>query len=69
MLKCVLISIECCPAGLTRRVCDEAGTISCCEYSCAIDNGGCDEGSCCEEVTNPSNNTSDCCPSITCQRK
>ena len=63
-----LISIECCPAGSIRRVCD---TISCCEYSCAIDNGGCEEGSRCVQETNPSNNTNDCCQSvnITCQRK
>ena len=65
----VFFFIECsCPAGSERRVCNETDTISCCKSSCAIDNGGCEEGSRCVEVTNPSSNTSDCCPSVTCKK-
>ena len=57
------MSTDCCPPGSERKECNETGS-SCCEYSCAIDNGGCDDGRRCVEVINPSNNASECCSSV-----
>ena len=63
----VLITVACstheCPTGSQCKVCDKTGSPYC-EYSCDIDNGGCDHKRLCIEVDAPSCNSSDCCSSV-----
>ena len=51
-------------------MCNDTG-LPYCEYSCAVDNGGCDEGRRCVEVDVPSCGADQCCShvNITCQGK
>ena len=65
---CLLVTEEQqCPPGTIRRICKETNEAYC-EYSCAIDNGGCPEGSQCVEVGVPTCNPGQCCSpvNITC---
>ena len=69
-----LITVAClnhqCPSGSECKVCNDTG-LPYCEYSCAVDNGGCDEGRRCVEVDVPSCGADQCCShvNITCQGK
>ena len=71
MKNCVLITVAClskqCPTGTKCRIC-KATNETYCEYSCAVDNGGCPEGSQCAEVAVPTCNPGQCCSrvNITC---
>ena len=58
-----------CPNGSRCRVWNETGEPYC-EYSCAVSNGGCDEGSQCIEVDVPTCSPGQCCSpvNITCLR-
>ena len=68
-----LVHVAClvrrCPLGSTCRICDETAVY--CEHSCAVDNGGCDEGNRCVQQNVPTCNPDRCCSSvnITCQGK
>ena len=52
----------------TVQVCSET-SLSYCEYSCDIDNGGCGDGRLCIEVDVPSCIDSECCSpvNVTCE--
>ena len=56
-----------CPPGSECRVCNATGEAYC-VYSCAIDNGGCDEGKQCLQMDMPTCNPDQCCSpvNITC---
>ena len=66
------VSVACilspCPNGSMCKICSETG-IRYCEYTCVVDNGGCDEGSQCIEVDVPECSPGQCCSpvNITCQ--
>ena len=68
----VLIIVACsthkCPNGSQCKVCSKTG-LPYCEYSCAVDNGGCGEGRLCTTVDVLSCNDGECCSpiEITCQ--
>ena len=57
-----------CPRGSVCKVCNDTREAYC-EYTCADDNGGCDEGSQCIEVDVPTCSPGQCCSpvNITCQ--
>ena len=63
MIICVLLTVACllqqCPPGTICRVCKETNEAYC-EHSCAVDNGGCLEGSQCAEVEVPTCNPGQC---------
>ena len=67
MYTLCFISIVCsvynCPPGSECNVCNETG-LPYCEYSCAIDNGGCGEGVNCIEENIPSCNFGECCSPV-----
>ena len=71
---CTLIDVACllrrCPPGSICRTCNEIGRAYC-EYSCAVDNGGCDKGSQCVQENVPTCYPDQCCSSvnITCEGK
>ena len=62
------LSVQC-PNGSRCKVLNETGETYC-EYSCAVDNGGCHEGSQCIEVDVPTCSPGQCCSpvNITCLR-
>ena len=68
---CVSITVACllreCPPGTICRICEETGEAYC-EYSCAVDNGGCPEGVRCTEVEVPTCDPGQCCShvNVTC---
>ena len=65
MCTCVKI-IDCddkCPTGSQCKLCNETGLLYC-EYSCAVDNGGCCEGRLCTTVGVPSCNDGECCSPV-----
>ena len=70
----VFINVACllrrCPPGSICRICGETGRAYC-EYSCAVDNGGCNEGNRCLQQNVPTCNSDKCCSpvNITCQGK
>ena len=57
-----------CPRGSVCNVCNETRRAYC-EYTCAVNNGGCDEGSRCIEVDIPTCSPGQCCSPVntTCQ--
>ena len=57
-----------CPPGSHCKVCNETH-LPYCEYSCTIDNGGCDQNEQCTEVDVPTCNDGECCSPVntTCQ--
>ena len=67
----LLLTIACisqpCSPGSECRVCN-ATSEAYCVYSCAIDNGGCDEGKQCLQMDVPTCNPDQCCSpvNITC---
>ena len=67
----ILITVACllqqCPPGTICKHCEETNETYC-EYSCAIDNGGCPEGSQCAEDDVLICNHGQCCShvNITC---
>ena len=68
MVICVLITVvPQCPPGSIRKICEETNEAYC-EYTCAVDNGGCPDGSQCAEVAVPTCNPGQCCSrvNITC---
>ena len=68
---CVLVTaVLDCPPGTIPRICEENNE-KYCEYSCAVDNGGCPEGTQCAEVVVPTCNPGQCCSrfSINCSGK
>ena len=72
MCICKLTGSDCstheCPNGSQCKLCSETG-LPCCEYSCAVDNGGCGEGRLCTTVDVPSCNDGEGCSpdNITCE--
>jgi len=72
MIYSIYITVGClnfkCPLGSECKVCDTTGSPYC-EYSCAIDNGGCDQNEQCTEVDVPTCSDGECCSpvNITCQ--
>ena len=52
-----------CPPGSRCKVCNETG-LPYCEYSCTVDNGGCNKGVKCIEEDIISCNAGECCSPV-----
>ena len=52
-----------CLRGSICKICNETRGAYC-EYTCAVDNGGCDEGSQCVEVAVPTCSPGQCCSPV-----
>ena len=64
VINCVLITVvQECPPGTIQRICEETKEAYC-EYSCAVDNGGCPAGSQCVEVDVPTCKPGQCCSHV-----
>ena len=59
-----------CPPGSNCTICEATGERYC-NYSCAIDNGGCTDAEQCTEVAVPDCNPGECCSpvNVTCSGK
>ena len=66
-IACIL---QPCPTGSNCTICEATGERYC-NYSCAIDNGGCTDLEQCTEVAVPDCNPGECCSpvNVTCSGK